>query len=180
MARITFASHLLYLMSWDLYQFNIHSGKLTWQWQMDPFKMYIFPIESGDIPASYVSLPAYLRVPLVCLLHFHWEELPRPRFCAVHPPSRGRTVKLRHLELQGFRMSVQRSGEKYRDPPGISLRILGGIWLVTVAGRYTQCVTKITEVVVVSPGKWGKSQWAPIPSMGLVYLLTFTIKVNQM
>ena len=29
-----------------------HSGKLTWQWKMDPLKSFedVFPIENGDIP----------------------------------------------------------------------------------------------------------------------------------
>ena len=31
---------------------KVHSSKLTWQWNMDPLKMYfhVFPIEYGDIP----------------------------------------------------------------------------------------------------------------------------------
>ena len=77
----------------------------------------VFPIESGDMPASYISLPA-LPEGTSCLLRFHWEELPRPRFCAVHPPSRGRTVKLRHLELQGFRMSAPKVGIRQGFPYG--------------------------------------------------------------
>ena len=30
----------------------VHSGKLTWQWKMDPLKSFedVFPIEHGDIP----------------------------------------------------------------------------------------------------------------------------------
>ena len=31
------------------------SGKLTWQWKMNPLKMYSL-LNSGDFPASYVSL----------------------------------------------------------------------------------------------------------------------------
>ena len=35
--------------------YNIHSGKLTWQWKMDPLKSFedVFPIEIGDIPLLY-------------------------------------------------------------------------------------------------------------------------------
>ena len=34
----------------------LHSGKLKWQWKNGPFED-VFPIENGDFPASYVSLP---------------------------------------------------------------------------------------------------------------------------
>ncbi len=41
----------------DIFVFgNLQSRKLTWQWKMDPFED-VFPIEHGDIPASYVSFP---------------------------------------------------------------------------------------------------------------------------
>ena len=35
---------------------GLHSSKLTWQWKMDPLKMYfhVFPIEYGDIRAMLV------------------------------------------------------------------------------------------------------------------------------
>ena len=39
-----------------LIKIDLHSGKLTSQWKVDPLKMY-FLLKMGIIPASYISLP---------------------------------------------------------------------------------------------------------------------------
>ena len=52
-------------------QIYIYTAVTLIQWKMEPFED-VFPIENGDIPAGYVSLPEgiyiYVRVPVVTLI----------------------------------------------------------------------------------------------------------------
>ena len=49
---------VIYIQSWwflSLWRGVVHSGKLRYQWKMDPDWRCMDPIENGNIPASYVS-----------------------------------------------------------------------------------------------------------------------------
>ena len=125
----------------------------------------VFPIESGDIPASYVSLPAYLRVPLVCYVSIG-RNCQDPGFALSILPQEAERFKLRHSELQGFRMSAPKVGIR-QGFPYESWVVFGWSLLLGVSHPTTIC----------HPENERRVSEAPIPSMGLVYLPTFTYNI---